>query len=184
MTRFTIDLDERPLNSYEQLKLSGQLESLEDSNQKKEVSKFDQFKGKSTTYEFRKYTSALDECKITEEQKVQAEQVAREIENKEGLAEDQEEGEEQERHGEEMKFSSLSLFDGMDREAMQRRYEESLAKVELIEVDANGLVVRRPKLAPESQKIDQLAEHEASIDDKNDGESAKDLQIEHINSIS
>ena len=40
---------------------------------------YDQFKDKKTSYDFNKYTSNLDESKITKEQRLVAERIEREL---------------------------------------------------------------------------------------------------------
>lgn len=58
----------RNLIKYDQINLKmteTELFSLEDSK----LEKFDQFKNKTSTYDFEKYTSSFDKSKITNEQR-------------------------------------------------------------------------------------------------------------------
>lgn len=83
------------------------MEKLEDT---KDVSKFDQFKDKVTTYDFNNYTSTLDKTKITGEQRQIASKIEKELakdEQSKKMAKLENEADD-DAHAEELKFSAVT----------------------------------------------------------------------------
>jgi len=56
----------RELIKWDDEQENSRMEKLEDT---KDVSRFDQFKDKTTTYDFNNYTSTLDKSKVTGQQR-------------------------------------------------------------------------------------------------------------------